>query len=628
MHATDQTVFITLLHVGAHKEAVASVLSKIQGLKDSPDRLIAGVPCRISGKVPLPLAEKVKMYLEKVGATVSLDDEKRSEAGFSAPQLDKDELPVFDGSDDFEWSSEQAEAVPDEALITGRSRPAGPIETDVMSFEQISEDSSGSDTERREAGAAYQAEDDVHGTQARSGFVSFASSPDQAALSDTKRLNTSRGLKKVLPRKTLKRRSRKPSRSWLGIAVPVVLALVLFAGLAVGLWFYRSGAFPFPRLSGGHRFRSSDTGVLTVENPDAAELKLYHVIGTRVIEQIPFDGKPVSLQRGDYYIEAVNGRDRTGFPVYIAGRGSRTVLPVSVSAPDSPLPGLVYIPGGWFRMGNKKTATPYVGFSDESPAVDVYVSGFFLSQYEVTNEEYRKFVDDGGYDEERYWQRLIEDWPSLTQRAPAYEQAFGRDGWHSVSQYIRLAFIDTDDRPGPRLWQFDEPPYDDGHDSRPIVGISLYEADAYCRWKTQQSGILHRLPTEAEWEKAARGKEGYLFSYGNEYDGSLANTESQTPKKVGSYPPNSYGLYDMTGNVWEWVSDQYDAERYQSWRDKGPFAVRDPRAFDADNAYDRVIIKGGSFRSVNRMNARTCVRYAIFPNDWHTNIGFRYVVAP
>jgi formylglycine-generating enzyme required for sulfatase activity len=157
------------------------------------------------------------------------------------------------------------------------------------------------------------------------------------------------------------------------------------------------------------------------------------------------------------------------------------------------------------------------------------------------------------------------------------------------------------------------------------MGISLYEADAYCKWLTQKTGKLHRLPTEAEWEKAARSYEGYYFAYGNEYDATRANTETEGPKKIGSYPPNGFGVHDLTGNVWEWIADHYRADAYQYLSDTYTDDIRNPKIFNEAQPYDRHIVRGGSFRSVNRINAKATIRYPMYPNDWHTNIGIRYV---
>ena len=373
---------------------------------------------------------------------------------------------------------------------------------------------------------------------------------------------------------------------------------------------------------------AGQVGTLNIENPEGAELRLYHVIGTRVITQIPLQGTQARLKRGDYYIEAKKGSQILRFPIYIRGRGHKLVLTVSFPTKHPIADRFAYIPPGWFRMGNKETDVAHFGFPDEKPDIDVYVSGFFLSKYEVTNQEFRQFMEAGGYTNEVYWERLIQDWPSLVEQVPSYGRVFGNNGWDSVKKYIQTRFIDTDDRPAPRLWEADDPPYEYGQDNYPVIGITLYEAAAYCQWMTQQTEKIHRLPTEAEWEKAARGYEGYFFSYGNEYDPDRANTETEGPKRVGSYPSNSYGLYDMTGNVWEWISDRYQPDTYQRWYDKYRPEIKNPHMFDEIKGYDRGIVRGGSFRSVNRINARTPVRYPMFPNYWHTNIGFRYVIVP
>ena len=88
--------------------------------------------------------------------------------------------------------------------------------------------------------------------------------------------------------------------------------------------------------------------------------------------------------------------------------------------------------------------------------------------------------------------------------------------------------------------------------------VSFHGAQAYCDWLTEKTKQTHRLPVEAEWEKAARGPESNIYAYGNVYQQSLANQESGKLKPVKSYRPNSYGLYDMTGNVFEWMSNQND----------------------------------------------------------------------
>ncbi len=583
MNEPQEKVYIKLTALGNREQDVIAVLSRIQGLRDTPERLIADIPCYISDKVSLPLAEKVKMYLEKTGAHVTIEDENFHpiiEDDFLV--LNEEEPPIFDKGDETSSFGEQNDSMPYNDAIEGIEH----IPTVPASSQNIQEALS----ERQSVdGMAFEEKSEF-------------SPPRKPSLKMKERL-----------------RSTTP---FFFVGGLVVLLLV------VGIWFFFRVQFtdftPTSSDMGGR-----PAGVLDIRNPEAADLRLYHVVGTRVIKEVMFEGERVPLQSGDYYLEAQKGRQIEQFPVYIAGRGHRVTVSVEFPQKEAPTENLVYIPPGWFRMGNKETAdVAHFGFPDEKPDIDVFVSGFFLSQYEVTNREFARFVQDGGYYNERYWERLIQDWPSLVQQVPSYGKVYGNNGWESVRRYIATRFVDTDERPGPRLWEADDPPYTYGHDDHPVFGISLYEAEAYCLWKTGQTGKIHRLPTEAEWEKAARGHEGYFFSYGNEYDPDRANTESEGTKPVGLYPPNSYGLYDMTGNVWEWVSDHYRPDTYHIWQELYRTDIRNPSIFDEDKRYDRAVVRGGSFRSVNRINARTPVRYPMFPNDWHTNIGFRYVVVP
>jgi formylglycine-generating enzyme required for sulfatase activity len=92
----------------------------------------------------------------------------------------------------------------------------------------------------------------------------------------------------------------------------------------------------------------------------------------------------------------------------------------------------------------------------------------------------------------------------------------------------------------------------------PVVMVSHAGAEAYCEWLSKSNGRKYRLPTEFEWEKAARGPSSFVYSYGNIYQQRSANQESGTIAAVGSFNPNEYGLYDMTGNVFEWMSNEFD----------------------------------------------------------------------
>jgi formylglycine-generating enzyme required for sulfatase activity len=159
------------------------------------------------------------------------------------------------------------------------------------------------------------------------------------------------------------------------------------------------------------------------------------------------------------------------------------------------------------------------------------------------------------------------------------------------------------------------------HPSRPVVGVTWYEARAYCAWLSAQTREDFRLPTEVEWEAAARGPEGRRYAYGDEYDPAKCNTfdthiRATTP--VGVFPDGRTpeGVHDLTGNVWEWTSTIY--------RDY-PYAADDGReeAEPAD-ALARRVVRGGSWSNY-RQSARAVSRNGSPPGNRNFNGGFRVV---
>ena len=182
------------------------------------------------------------------------------------------------------------------------------------------------------------------------------------------------------------------------------------------------------------------------------------------------------------------------------------------------------------------------GFSDEQPVHTVYVDAFYMDKYEVTVGQYKQFVRATGH-------RDLSDW---------------------VSTYSLT-------------------------DRHPVVGVSWYDAMAYAAWAGK------RLPTEAEWEKAARGGlAGQKYPWGNTIDSRKANYNRNIGKttSVGSYSPNAYGLYDMAGNVWEWCLDAYDANFYRNPVHRNPIAGA-ASISDVINNYTNVkssrVLRGGSW---------------------------------
>ena len=194
--------------------------------------------------------------------------------------------------------------------------------------------------------------------------------------------------------------------------------------------------------------------------------------------------------------------------------------PVSPSDPDT-----MFIPAGEFKMGSNDTDAE----DDEKPSHTVYLDAFHIDRYEVTNAQYKKFVDANPQ-----WQK---------DRIPEkYHDGDYLKHWNGNSS----------------------PP---GKDNHPVVYVSWYAAMAYAEWNGK------RLPTEAEWEKAARG-EGRNYAWGDFLDPNKANYGENIggTTAVGTYDMNGYGLYDMTGNVWEWCLDEYDADFYATSPSRNPLA--------------------------------------------------------
>jgi len=206
----------------------------------------------------------------------------------------------------------------------------------------------------------------------------------------------------------------------------------------------------------------------------------------------------------------------------------------------------LFVPAGSFEMGDNFNE----GRSDEKPVHTVNLDAYYIGKYEVTNGEYKKFIDDGGYTNSSYW------------------TAGGFGTYGSQPYYWTNAEFRGGGMPG--------------NENFPVVGINWYEACAYCSWLSAKTGKTYRLPTEAEWEKAARGTDQRRYPWGDDIDESYANFwYSGDPYDNGLTPAgyydgsthngfktrnnaSPYGAYDMAGNVWEFCSDWKDWEYYAS----------------------------------------------------------------
>ena len=217
------------------------------------------------------------------------------------------------------------------------------------------------------------------------------------------------------------------------------------------------------------------------------------------------------------------------------------------------------------------------GDRDEKPLHSVYLDAFYMDTHEVTVGEYKQFINATGH-------RALSD--SVFRCSPT--------------------------------------------DKHPIVGVSWHDAMAYAQWKGK------RLPTEAEWEKAARGGLiGMKYPWGNTIDSSKANynkntksgTHGEQTTPIGKYPANAYGLYDMVGNVSEWCLDTYQKDFYAKPPRHNPIADAENinhLVENFKNVETRRIVRGGSW-SFNAKSVRVANRFAEKPSLLSSDVGFRCV---
>lgn len=305
---------------------------------------------------------------------------------------------------------------------------------------------------------------------------------------------------------------------------------------------------------------------------------------------------------------------------------------------------MVWIPGGEFTMGtNDEDSYPF-----EKPAHRVKVDGFWMDATEVTNAQFKAFVDATGYvttaEKKPSWEELKKQLPpgtpkpsedilqagSLTFSPPEF--AVSLDDYSQWWSWTTGTNWKHPDGPGSTL---------EGKERYPVVHVSYDDAVAYATWAGK------RLPTEAEWEFASRGgKEQQRYSWGNEFAPSgkfMANTfQGGFPSKntgddgfsgaspVKSFPPNDYGLYDIIGNCWEWTADYYNVNYYSELAAKG-MAVNPKGAsapYDPQEPFaTKRVTRGGSFLCADNycVNYRPSARQGSSFDSGMTHISFRCV---
>jgi len=323
-----------------------------------------------------------------------------------------------------------------------------------------------------------------------------------------------------------------------------------------------------------------------------------------------FNGQRIWLPTGNYFVKAEQVKTELYYPVpIVAFRGGpdesgAIVVTVRSRAPESPprllssSPEFAEIPSGHSLIGDR--------LNQRDPHY-VWLTGFYIDRFEVTNEEFKKFMeDDDGYASDANWTEAGKRWKHS----------------NSTKATARLKAADGDFK------RFGQP-------DQPVVQVNWYEANAFCRWLTQKVGAgkwIFSLPNEAEWEKAGRGPDGFDYALGNtisDAEVSLYNWKKKPSAEitvvgigdsVSRYSSNRYGLYHMTGNVSEWTQSVFRALSRAH-----PYA-------DDDRNHDDVpgqrVVRGGSWYTASIAVLNIAYRENFQPEVIAPYLGFRIVARP
>jgi sulfatase modifying factor 1 len=255
------------------------------------------------------------------------------------------------------------------------------------------------------------------------------------------------------------------------------------------------------------------------------------------------------------------------------------------------LPELALVPAGDFLMGSDDAE------EDERPVHRVYLEDFYLGVQPVSNAEYVHFVQQTGHRAPALYELPI----VVTAGGSERERTFRQTG-------------------APYVWADLTPPT--GRADHPVTLVRYEDALAYCAWLASMTGRPFRLPTEAEWEKAARGgAESKRYPWGDRLDREKANflvdpgtkaARGTTPCR--QYPSNGFGLYDMAGNVWEWVQDWYGPKYYAT------SAAQDPHGPTTGTLR---VVRGGSWLAADARMLSCSHRHTVPPDTYSYAIGFR-----
>jgi len=325
----------------------------------------------------------------------------------------------------------------------------------------------------------------------------------------------------------------------------------------------------------------------------------------------PFSGERLWLPQGDYFLKVEQSGRTLFYPIPIVsyrggpdreGTFTITVRPPPANAPPRLLPNLfdfAFVPSGHFLFGDHlRTQEPHY----------VWLTGFFISPFEVTNAEFREFLSDShGYADSGNWTEAGRRWQTSN---PS----------HSTAQ---LKATDADFK------RFGQP-------DQPVVQVNWFEANAFCRWLTKKIGQgkwIFALPSEAEWEKAARGPDNFDYGLGMNISDDqvrLYNWKKNPGAAVtvvglqetrSTYQPNRYGLYHVSGNVAEWTESIY-----RTYSRQHPYVDDDDRNKD-DTTGERVL-RGGSWYTASVAVLYIPYRENFQPEVETPYLGFRVVARP
>lgn len=396
-------------------------------------------------------------------------------------------------------------------------------------------------------------------------------------------------------------RSSIRKRKWVAVAA---LAVLVAAG-AVFVW-----SFGARERDERIHFERDETRLI-ITNLSGGAVHLYKA-GVRLEKaiEVPYAGDQVWLEPGNYFLEVEQAGSVSCYPVPIVGYKSgpdedgALIVTIRQPPPGEPPPLLpasppfALIPSGQFLLGER--------LNRQDPHY-VWLAGYFIGKFEVTNAEFREFLNDPtGYNDGANWTHDGKRWKTS-----------------NASQATAL------------INPFDEDHARFGQDDQPVVNVSWYEANAYCRWLTRKVGgqkWSFGLPHEAEWEKAARGPDGLDYGLSNtvsDDEVKLYNWRKNPSAEVTvagwrdtqtGYKPNRYGLYHMSGNVTEWTQSVERAYNRQH-----PF-VDDDR--NHDDVVGPRVMRGGSWYTASVAVLSLSYREFFQPSVSAPYLGFRVVARP